>query len=84
MTRFSVPYEEMEIIKIIIRVPFSLSARLLSLSILFYFSLSTNKNLFMFSLCETHIIYITAKIKDLFSDDFTPGQKCYKGFSRNC
>jgi hypothetical protein len=36
MTRFSVPYEEMEIIKIIIRVPSSLSPRLLSLSIIFF------------------------------------------------
>jgi hypothetical protein len=82
MTRFSVPYEEMEIIKIIIRVPSSLSLLVCSLC-LFSFSLSTNKNLFMFSVCEAHIIYITAKIKDPCSDVFTPGQKSYKVFSRN-
>jgi hypothetical protein len=50
MTRFSVPYEEMEIIKIIIRVPssLSLSPRLLSLSILFF---SFYKQELVYALC---------------------------------
>lgn len=75
MTRFSVPYEEMEIIKIIIRVPFSFSPSLLSSSSLFSFSLSTNKNLFVLSVCETHTVYITANIGDPRSDIFTSGPK---------
>jgi len=28
----------------------------------------------MFSVCETHVIYVTAKIEDPCSDVFTPGQ----------